>query len=69
MRSCLHTGLVDEGETPEQAAFRELEEETGYKAQKVLETSPLMVPDPGSFLSYIGRQGNEASDNHPLEQA
>ncbi|KAF8507557.1 NUDIX hydrolase domain-like protein [Gautieria morchelliformis] len=40
-------GLIDEGETPEQTAFRELEEETGFKADSVLETSPLMVSDPG----------------------
>ncbi|EDR11028.1 uncharacterized protein LACBIDRAFT_316136 [Laccaria bicolor S238N-H82] len=40
-------GLIDEGETPEEAAFRELEEETGYKAHKVLEVSPVIVSDPG----------------------
>lgn len=40
-------GLIDEGETPEQAAVRELEEETGYKAQKVIESSPVLVADPG----------------------
>lgn len=40
-------GLVDEGETPEQAAIRELEEETGYKADCVVEASPLVVCDPG----------------------
>lgn len=42
-----YIGLVDEGETPEQAAIRELQEETGFKADKVLETSTLMVSDPG----------------------
>lgn len=40
-------GLIDEGETPEQAAIRELEEETGYKADGVIESSPVIVSDPG----------------------
>ncbi|KAJ3871186.1 NUDIX hydrolase domain-like protein [Lentinula edodes] len=31
----LPAGLVDEGETPEQAAIRELEEETGYNASSL----------------------------------
>ncbi|KAE9406992.1 hypothetical protein BT96DRAFT_954588 [Gymnopus androsaceus JB14] len=43
----LPAGLIDEGETPEQAAIRELEEETGYKADSVIESSPLLVSDPG----------------------
>lgn len=50
--SILFPGLIDEGETPEQAAIRELEEETGYKADKVLESSPIIVPDPGSILIF-----------------
>ena len=41
-------GLIDEGETAEQAAIRELEEETGYKAQKIIESSPVVVADPGT---------------------
>ncbi|KAJ7043355.1 NUDIX hydrolase domain-like protein [Mycena alexandri] len=40
-------GLIDEGETPEQAAIRELEEETGYKASGVVEATPVIVSDPG----------------------
>ncbi|USW52767.1 Putative NUDIX hydrolase domain-containing protein [Septoria linicola] len=39
-------GLIDEGETPEQAAVRELKEETGYEG-KVLDCSPTIVADPG----------------------
>jgi len=43
----LPAGLIDGGETPEDAAIRELEEETGFKATKVLESSTLQVCDPG----------------------
>lgn len=43
----LPAGLIDSGETPEQTAIRELEEETGYKASGVAEVSPLLVSDPG----------------------
>jgi len=41
-------GLIDKGESSESAAMRELEEETGYKAESVLEVSPVMVCDPGA---------------------
>lgn len=40
-------GLVDDGETPEEAAIRELAEETGYVADHVVEASPVIVSDPG----------------------
>ncbi|PFH47181.1 hypothetical protein AMATHDRAFT_77332 [Amanita thiersii Skay4041] len=40
-------GLVDANETPEEAAIRELHEETGYTATSVRESSPIIVCDPG----------------------
>ncbi|XP_066490378.1 ADP-sugar pyrophosphatase [Tiliqua scincoides] len=39
-------GLIDDNETPENAALRELEEETGYKGD-ILECSPALCLDPG----------------------
>lgn len=39
-------GLIDDGETPAQAALRELHEETGYKGKEA-EMSPTIVSDPG----------------------
>ncbi|VDB96169.1 unnamed protein product [Peniophora sp. CBMAI 1063] len=43
----LPAGLVDASESPEQAALRELEEETGYKSTTVLESSSILASDPG----------------------
>ena len=45
--TCEYLGLIDEGETAEQTAIRELKEETGLEAEGVVECSPLMVSDPG----------------------
>ncbi|KAK6523355.1 hypothetical protein TWF281_001335 [Arthrobotrys megalospora] len=39
-------GLIDKLETPEDAAIRELREETGYEG-KVISISPTIVSDPG----------------------
>lgn len=43
----LPAGLIDPEETVESTAFRELEEETGYKAESVVDVSALMACDPG----------------------
>jgi 8-oxo-dGTP pyrophosphatase MutT (NUDIX family) len=56
---------VDGGETAEQAAIRELEEETGYKADGVLQSSPLIVSDPGaSQFLFVNREANRNGFRH-----
>lgn len=42
-----HPGLVDENETAEQAALRELKEETGYIGEEVIDVSTILASDPG----------------------
>lgn len=43
------TGLIDGDEAAETAAMRELEEETGFKASGVLDSTPLLWSDPGEL--------------------
>ncbi|RYP58155.1 hypothetical protein DL770_010497 [Monosporascus sp. CRB-9-2] len=72
-------GLVDEDETPEQAAVREFKEETGYEC-RVVSVSPLQAADPG--MSSANMQlvmveadlpetewgGGEGDDGMPLQR-
>ena len=39
-------GLIDEDETPEEAATREMKEETGYEG-RILDSGPVVASDPG----------------------
>lgn len=43
----LPAGLIDDRETPEAAAIRELREETGYEAEGALDSSAVLATDPG----------------------
>jgi len=63
-------GLIDADETPEQAAIRELKEETGYDG-KILSVSPTVSADPGltnanMALAMVEVRLNEGEE--PAEQ-
>lgn len=45
-------GVVDKGEEPEKAAIRELEEETGYKTQKLIHLGSVN-PNPALFSNHF----------------
>ncbi|TFY68078.1 hypothetical protein EVJ58_g1239 [Rhodofomes roseus] len=62
-------GLIDEGETAEQAAIRELQEETGFKATKVLDSSPLQVCDPGMTTANMKLVAVDVPFPDKLEQS
>uniref|UniRef100_A0A2K5R9X7 ADP-sugar pyrophosphatase n=1 Tax=Cebus imitator TaxID=2715852 RepID=A0A2K5R9X7_CEBIM len=62
-------GLIDDGETPEAAALRELEEETGYKGD-VAECSPAVCMDPGltnctTHIVTVTINGDDAENLRP----
>ncbi|KAF6372207.1 nudix hydrolase 5 [Rhinolophus ferrumequinum] len=62
-------GLIDDNESPEAAALRELEEETGYKGD-VAEWSPAVSMDPGlsnctTHIVTVTINGDEAENVRP----
>ncbi|KAH9946397.1 NUDIX hydrolase domain-like protein [Epithele typhae] len=62
-------GLIDKSESPEQAAIRELEEETGLKASAVIGSTPVMVCDPGMTNANMKLVTIEVSFPDKLEMA
>uniref|UniRef100_A0A673TFP6 ADP-sugar pyrophosphatase n=1 Tax=Suricata suricatta TaxID=37032 RepID=A0A673TFP6_SURSU len=62
-------GLIDDNESPEAAALRELEEETGYKGD-VAECSPAVCLDPGltnctTHIVTVTINGDDAENVRP----
>lgn len=53
----LPAGLIDGAESAESAAMRELAEETGYESTDVVQSSTLMVSDPGACPSDVDGRG------------
>ncbi len=45
-------GMIDAGETPEQAAHRELQEETGYQAKKMIKVGENFSNPTGAKMKY-----------------
>mmetsp|Transcript_573 Transcript_573/g.782 ORF Transcript_573/g.782 Transcript_573/m.782 type:complete len:218 (+) Transcript_573:84-737(+) len=60
-------GLVDGNETAEEAAIRELKEETGFVASRVTHVSPVVLSDPGvsaDTMQYVTVEVDlDASEN------
>ncbi|XP_041637039.1 ADP-sugar pyrophosphatase [Cheilinus undulatus] len=65
-------GLIDEGETAEVAALRELKEETGYKGE-VVGVTPVTCLDPGlsnctTQIVLVNINGDEGENINPTQQ-
>ena len=66
----LPSGLVDPGETPEAAAFRELREETGYDAAEMEPLGPMNVDNGrmGNRIWHFVAHGVRRVDGHVPEE-
>ncbi|KAM6096865.1 ADP-sugar pyrophosphatase isoform 2-T2 [Chlamydotis macqueenii] len=65
-------GLIEENETAESAALRELEEETGYKGE-VIECTPALCLDPGlsnstTHIVSVTINGDDAENTRPKQK-
>lgn len=65
-------GLIDEGESAEVAALRELKEETGYKGE-VVGVTPVTCLDPGlsnctTQIVMVNINGDDPDNIHPTQQ-
>ncbi|KAM9846202.1 ADP-sugar pyrophosphatase [Aulostomus maculatus] len=65
-------GLIDEGESVEAAALRELKEETGYKGE-VVGVTPVTCLDPGlsnctTQIVLVNINGDESENINPTQQ-
>lgn len=65
-------GLIDEGESAEAAALRELKEETGYKGE-VVGVTPVTCLDPGlsnctTNIVTVNINGDDMENIHPTQQ-
>ncbi|KAF1752492.1 hypothetical protein GCK72_019047 [Caenorhabditis remanei] len=68
----LPAGLIDAGETAQQAAIRELKEETGYTSGKVVMESKLCFLDPGltddsQCLVVVDVDGDAPENLNPIQ--